>query len=249
MAFPPPLQMIMPAAADQVFWHQPTVIAAIVTGAVAIAVLLVNTALNTRMHRDKIAADKSLARERFNFDMRLAERRAALDRAVDDWKRKSAFAEQELVGFYEASSNLSAIRSIGSFGSENEDRQGRAEEGEELRRQRDTYHAIARRVRDHAEFYNILYSKRYRALALFGKGADVPYKKIWQVMVEVQVAAFTLMRRDTDAPGHAAFEHRDRMENVVWEGAADDDQIARRIREAVAEAEALFRPVLETPPA
>jgi hypothetical protein len=54
-------------------WHQPAVDAAIVTATVAVIVLLVNTILNARIHRDKIESDRVLAYEKFEFDQRLAE--------------------------------------------------------------------------------------------------------------------------------------------------------------------------------
>lgn len=229
------------------FWDHPA-FAALVTGAVAIVVLIVNSILNTWMHREKLKTDRDLAREKFEFDKVSDERRAAIERSLDQWRRRVAFAEQELTAFYEARSCLSAIRSPASFAGEAEAREGRAEEGAVLQRQRDIYYPIAKRIQDHADFFNGFYSKRYLATALLGPDAEAPYRTMWQALIRVKVAVGMLLRQDAFAPSQAAINHRQQMEEVIWEGAAAPDDIAAAIDQAVSNAEAIFRPVIQPPP-
>lgn len=239
--------MLSPPPTHAPFWDHPA-FAVLVTGAVAIVVLIVNSILNTRMHREKLKADRDLAREKFDFDKIADERRVALERDLDQWRRRVTFAEQELTAFYEARSRLSAIRSPGAFGGEAEDREGREAEGPQLKRQRDIYYPVAKRVQENADFFNSFYTKRYLAIALLGPAAEEPYLQMWQALIQVRVAANMLLRWDAYADNEAAIKHRRQMEEVIWEGAADPDRLAEKIDQAVAEAEAILRPLIRAAP-
>jgi len=229
------------------FWDQPA-FAVIVTGVVAIIVLIVNSIINTRMHQEKLSADRDLAREKFEFDKIADERRAAIERSLDQWRRRVAFAESELTAFYEARSHLSAIRSPASFSGEGEAREGREKEDAELQSQRDIYYPVLKRIQDNADFFNAFYSKRYLAIALLGPGADVPYRTMWQALVRVHVSVGMLLRRDAFSQNPQAIAFRQKMEEVIWEGASENDTQALAVEQAVIEAEAIFRPVIQPPP-
>jgi hypothetical protein len=49
------------------------------------------------MHRERLDLDRNLADRRANADIALAERKVALDRALEAWKRRTEFAEAQLV--------------------------------------------------------------------------------------------------------------------------------------------------------
>lgn len=222
---------------------QPPVIAALVAGLVAIVTIAIGTWANHRLQQGRLGFDKDLAKQRFDFDMLLAERKFRLEVATLDWKRKTDFAQIALASFYEARAKIAEVRSPMASSSENDDRAGRDQEQEDVRRVRDIYYPIVRRLTRHADFFNEMYARRYAATALFGVEADVPFRGIWSALTQIQSAAFALMRTNP-RDNRQAQEFRDRMEGRIWEGATEDDPVLREVAEAVELAEHLFRPVL-----
>ncbi|SDC47566.1 hypothetical protein SAMN05444678_103150 [Sphingomonas sp. YR710] len=237
-------QAIVQTVADNHWLNQPVVDAAIVAGLVALFVMIGNAVISSILHQSKITADRALATERFEFDKALAERKMALDRALTDWKRNAEFAERALSDFYEARSRMQAIRSPGSFGAENDDRVGRDAEVEAIRSSRDAYYPYLRRVRTHSNFFDDFYARRYRATALFGPEAEVPYQEIWRVLHRVNVAASMLVRDSGPLLHEQQFQTRQNLEYAIWEGSIDPDPLADQIAEAVTTAEKLFRPAI-----
>jgi hypothetical protein len=221
----------------------PAVIAALVGAAVALLVMIGNAVANWILHRSKLKFDRQLARERFEFEKSLAERKIALDRAHHIWKRDSEFAEEALSAFYDARSRIQAIRSPGSFNSENNDRAGRENEQEEIRTARDTYYPYVRRIREHSTFFSEFYAKRFRAAALFGLEADQPFREIWSLLIHLKVSAESLVAVAGQPAHHQRQRDRhQRLEETIWEGAADLDRIAGQLDAAIASAEQLLRP-------
>jgi FtsZ-interacting cell division protein ZipA len=241
------LERIAPSATITPFWDHPAFATAI-TGVVAIIVLAVNSWLNTRMHQEKLRADRSLAREKFDFDRHAAEHKAQLDRELDQWRRRVTFAEQELTAFYDVQSRIQSIRSPAAFGGEAEIRPKRDEETEQLRQQRDAYYPVAKRFSDNADFLNAFYSRRLMAVALLGPQATQPYEAMWQQLVAINVAVRMLLRPGAWANDPSAAKRRDEKEKVIWDGYGESDRIASGVAEAVVGAEALFRPVVQPPP-
>ena len=249
MAIPVPPPPILVQAAAPTPWWDHSLFAAFITGAVAILVLGVNSWLNTSLHREKLKADRDLAREKFAYDKQTAEHKAQLDRDLDKWRRRVAFAEEQLTAFYEARSRLHAIRSPLAYSHEAEARQGRDQESEDVRQYRDMYYPVIQRINDAGDFFNGFYSKRYLAVALLGAPAEAPYVAMWQQLVKVNAAVASLLRLRPDLGNQDVIDHRHRMEEVIWEGVAGDkDVTATAINQAVSDAEAIFRPVIQPPP-
>ena len=230
-------------------WTNPTLVAALVAGVVALTVAALNAGFGLLLQRERQKAEGRLARERFDFDRDLAERRVRLDRELGDWRRRAEFAEAELGSFYDARSRLEAIRFPGAFSTENLDRAGRDSESEAVRNHRDIYYPFARRIAAEADFFNDLHARRFRALALFGTGADAPYQGIWSALSQLRSAVDMLMRDNGAIYNEALAQHRLRMEERIWQGAADDDAVAQEIDEAVTAAETLLRPAILNLPA
>lgn len=67
----------------------PAVIAAVIAAAVSIIVAVINRATLRAMHRERLDLDRDLADRRANADIALAERKVALDRALEAWKRRT----------------------------------------------------------------------------------------------------------------------------------------------------------------
>lgn len=223
----------------------PAVTAALVAGVVALLVMIGNAIINWLLHRSKLTFDRTLARERFEFEKSIAERKTALDREIHLWKRNAEFAEQALTSFYEARNRIQAIRSPASFNSENNDRIGRDAENQAVRDARDTYYPYVRRVRDQSAFFSTFYAMRFRAAALFGLEAEQPYANMWNVVIRLKVAAERLTAdAGQPAPHQRQQERHQRLEDIIWEGAADPDPVAADVMSAVETAERLFRPAI-----
>lgn len=246
-------------AADQLpawaLWLQLPVTAALVTGIIALLVVV----LNRWVQADRIKADKQIAERRLNVDtslaerrlvadLRLAERKVELDRDMDDWRRKVAFAEQALADFYQAQWAISAIRSPGVFAAEWLKREGRDEEDEQERKRRDNYYPYLQRIQEHGEFLDGLHSRRFRAVALFGVGADEPFLRLRQVVSQISTAAQMLLRSSSDDATEQSRKFTQSMQHKIWEGAEsageEPDKIQQELAGIVAAVEGLMRPVL-----
>lgn len=229
---------------------QPVVAAAVVTAAVAILGLIVNFFLVYHLQRERFEFDRHLSRERFDNDVHLSKRKLAFDQRLELWRRKVVFAEDALTDLYNSAFALSAIRSPAAYSDEYEDRPGRDQEDEALRRARDTYFPILKRLqnKEYTEVLASMWARRFRAKALFGPNADQPFIRMRQVLAQVQTAAMILMRADTHTDIGSMREHRTAMEARVWEGASEIDAISNEIAAILTEAESIFRPALEAFP-
>ena len=230
--------------------QQPAVIAGSIGAAVAVLGLLVNTVVSCILQWNRQKAEQTLARDRFDHEVRLARRKVALDQQLELWRRKVAFAEESLTDFYDVRFTMNAVRSGASYSTEVLDRPGRADEPEALRQARDTYYPVLRRIRDKENVagFTRLWARRFRARALFGADADAPFTRFRRVLAQVQTAAEALMRENTHSEfGHApAF--KEQCEARVWDH-GDGDPTSLELDQIVVSAEAIFRPVLDTVPA
>ncbi len=249
MATPLPIPLLPPTP-----WWDHAVIGALIAGAVAVLLAIGNTILAAWLHRDRAKVDRDLARDRFEFDKAAAEHKAGLDRALDHWRRRVDFAEQELAAFYEARSRFTFIRTPETFIGEVEGRPEREDEPQTLQRFRDLYYPVLHRANEAAPFFDAFYARRFRASALLGAGAEEPYRTVRQALMRVRSASHSLLRLGpeprTERDRERYDERRGRFERVVWEDWSDEDedQVAASIDEALAGAEAIFQPVIQPPP-
>jgi hypothetical protein len=221
-------------------------IAAAVSGAVSLISLAVNAFLATKLHTKRIETDRDLATAKNTADLALASRKVVLDQELDLWKRRVQFAEDTLSQFYEAKTNFASIRSPLAFGAEALKREGRDEEDPLARQIRDIYYPhLARLVHDD-EFFSALHARRFRAIALFGVGADEEFLSLRDVWSRVLVSTQTLMRPDTHVQRRAAIEHKERLEALLW-GGLEGDAIAVEIDQIIEAVERRLRPALTSP--
>ena len=114
------------------------------------------------------------------------------------------------------------------------------------------YYATAKRIADNTDFFNAFYSKRYQAVALLGAVAEAPYVAMWQQLLKVNGAVQSLLRQQPEPVNQASVDHRQAMERLIWEGLAEAegvvDTVTAAIGQAVTDAEAIFRPVIQPPP-
>jgi hypothetical protein len=195
----------------------------------------------------RIVADEAIAEKKFAFDKDLAERRFRYDRDLHDQKRKVEFAELVLAQFMQVSDVISSVRSPVAFANESDGRPHSDGETETQRKQRDTYYVPLARLANHSEFINGLLSKRYQARVLLGEDAELAFKELHSVIVEIQVAASSIIRMI----GHGGageirnLSHQQACEEKIWEGLAEADPLKPRVLAAAKKIEDLCGPILE----
>jgi hypothetical protein len=133
------------------FWTTPAVVAAVVSGTVAVAALILNLPTNTLLHSRRLGKDSAMAERKAVADMALAERKFQLDVVLSDRKRRQELAEEVLSGFYQMRDIMRAIRFPFGNADEAKDRKRPDGESEQSGRLRDIYFAIAARFNSHRQ--------------------------------------------------------------------------------------------------
>ena len=112
----------------------PAVVAAVISGFVAIVGFVVSAKTAERLHRQKLLFDETQAERRTTAeielterkvaaDLALAEKRFGLDQALATWRRRYELAEEVLAAAYEIRDALTFARGRGIFEGEGETRE------------------------------------------------------------------------------------------------------------------------------
>ena len=236
-------------------WIGPAVIAACVSGAVAIVGFIISTLtarslhaarleVDRRLAEKKIEADIALADRKLTADIALAEKKANLERVVATSQRKATFAEEVLGDFYEARENINAARAPASFGDEGATRERAPWETEDDTRQLNSQYAPAERLHSKREFFSKLLAHRYRFLALFGPAAAQPYDDLYRVRAEILTAVRMLMMTYEQRQFGSLPDDRRNWQRVIWE-MSDGDPIRSRLERVIEAMEATCRPAIQ----
>src|SRR5580704_8621778 len=97
----------------------PAMVAAGVSGAIAVVGFIVTTRTVRRLRADRLEFDFALSAHKFNLDKALAEIRAAADRhdhELSELKRTTELAERAIADFYKVKDIIAASRSPNGFG-------------------------------------------------------------------------------------------------------------------------------------
>lgn len=221
----------------------PAVVAAIISGLVAIIGFWISSRITRAVHGERLAFEREQTERRVTAEIALAEKKVALDRAFETWKRRADLAEETISDFYELRDIMKSVRSPASYEGEGRTRRRDPNESEEMARSRDTYFAILERLNSHRETIAKLMSRQYRMVALFGKDAAEPFKLLYGAIGSVTVSARMLIRctGETDRPPSASFR---KWEADIWSG-HDPDPVGTKIDQAVDAIEWVCGPILE----
>lgn len=225
----------------------PAVVAAVVSGLIAVVGMLVNRSTNIRVNQDKIKADLDLAERRFQFDKAMAERRFAYEREQAIFERRFELAEQLLSDAYRFRDLMKFVRNGASFGDEGQTRKAPEGEREGLKRIRDSYFVPLERLQKESAFISDMMAKRDAARAHFGEGVASAFGLFNSAIHGVQVAANMLIQADE----HDSLNNRDlyeRLRGDIWEPLAEHagkNEIGKKIEEAVSTIEEYCGPVLK----
>lgn len=241
--------------------NQPQIAAALYGGTVAAVVSLAIAGINQfsiwSMHRErvageralaerKISADLDLAERRFKFDQGLAERRFAYEREFNDHKRRVELAEQLLADFLQMRAIVREIRSSIVLESEGQDRPAwHEEETDRQAERRKRFFVPISRLLKHSEFINALMARRHQMNAYFGPAIESPFDKIWHVLARIQSSSRSMMMSvGADGVGRSPVKLWKEWESAIWADLEKPDPHAAAMDAAVAEVEAICRPVL-----
>lgn len=225
------------------------VLAACISGVVALIVAWVSAATAKRINRDKMELDAKLAREKAQAELALAERRVALDHQLAISKRKAEVAEKVLADFYEVRRAFDVIRSPMIWANEMEPEEGVAQDVVQ-----NSGYGVIRRIRQHTELFSKLEATRFTFGALFGPEATRPYDALIRIHNQVFHAAEDLLRYRQEHHQEHLRDHLKHMGRVAFAGVTYGDNmeelpdpIAETLAQTIRDVEATCRPALESP--
>jgi hypothetical protein len=223
----------------------PAVVAGVIAAAVSIIVAVINRATLRAMHRERLDLDRDLADRRANADIALAERKVALDRALEASKRRTEFAEEVLGDFYQARDIIQSARSPGGFGDEGATREKESWETESDTRFLNSYFRTLERLDKKTEFFAQLLARRYRFIAIFGPEAAKPYDDFWRVRGEIIVAVQMLLQTHRQRELGSLPQDRKTWETTMGWVHTAQDPIEVRLNQIIEDIEKTCRPVIQ----
>jgi hypothetical protein len=179
----------------------PAVVAAIISSVVSGIGIWISTSTTRSIHNQRVAFEREQAERRVNAEIALAERKLALDRQLDHYKRRVQLAEQALIAFYEARDVFTWVRSRGIFGGEGESRSTSESETDDQRKRRNTYFVPIERLTREKEVFARLQSLRYAFAAHFGSTTGQPFDAISEVHHQITSSASIIIQLTFDGDG------------------------------------------------
>jgi len=165
-------------------------------------------------------------------------------------KRDIELAEDVLCLFYRAERAIEAIRCPGSYASEGQTRTPEESERSEQKQARDQAHVVVKRIQDHGEILDQLYTLRFRFMARFGRDRAKPFDEMRDVVIKIRVSAMCLavlwadrLRRGNDTKDGTE-KQIEKHEAVIWSSGVKDP-MESGVKRIVEEIEAICRPIID----
>jgi hypothetical protein len=223
----------------------PAVVAAVIAAAVSIIIAVINRATLRGIHRERLDLDRDLADRKATADIALAERKVALDRALEAWKRRTEFAEVVLADFYQAQRIIEEARSPGIMSGEGVTRPKYVDETEDEAQALNGFFAAAERLNNRSEFFAQLHARRYRFVAYFGRDAAKPYDDLHQIYAEILVAVRMLLNTHRERDLGFMSDGIQQWKSTIGWGLPDKDKIPARLTGLIEAIEQTCRPVIQ----
>lgn len=173
--------------------------------------------------------------------------------AISAWRREIVgrprieFALELLEDFRKARDTYAIIRNPLVGGGE-EARPGRKDEEVDLRLFRDSYYPVWHKLMENRQFFDQLDQKRYRAIALFGSGAEIEFERLKGVYVKISTSARAILSGGFPRPGGELSDvQREWLETVHSSGTTPDagDTMSIELSSIVLAVEKRYRPLIE----
>ena len=160
-------------------------------------------------------------------------------------RRKAEIAEEVLADFYRERDMIASLRSPLAFTHEKASRVRDPDESENLSKRLDTVYVSLDRLKKEEAFLAAFQAKRYRFQAIFDETAATSFEEIFQVVKKIAIAATMLQdaAREAEMGTDVDIALRREHENAIW--GTNDDELARKVDEAVARIEQTCRPAIE----
>jgi hypothetical protein len=224
----------------------PAVVAAIVSGLVAVVGFVVNRNTLFQLHRERLKAEGELADKKFLFDKKLAYERFTYERQQAVFKRRFELAEHILADTYRLRELISFARNSASSGNDGSTRPQSDMEPDKLTQVRNHYFVPIERLHKENGFTPSFFARRNSCRAHFGSEIDVAFKKLEEAIISVKISAETLIHQAGDFQ-NTSKEDFNKLKNDIWQPFAkhkNDDRVGKEIDEAVTLIEGFCQPVL-----
>jgi hypothetical protein len=220
---------------------------------------LITWSVQTRLLGQRIAADKGLAENKFEFDKQLAEKRFSYDRELAErkfaqdreqlvYKRQFELGESVLADAYRFRDLVRDARNPGSFGGEGTTRKPEKPESEDVKETRDMYYVPVERLRRGRDFFAGFFAKQFVATAQFGPQAKQSFDIFTQVINRIMLASGMLSTM-VDQPSLGDHKVKDELLDDLWAGRAQalgrEDKIEVQIEQAVTTLQTICRSGVE----
>jgi hypothetical protein len=224
------------------------IVGSLISWGVQVSLLGRRIAADRDIAKDKFDFDKQLAERKFSDDRDLAERKFAQERVQLVYKRQFELAEGLLSDAYRFRDLIRAARISGSFGGEGTTRKSEKDESAQVKQMKDTYYIPAERLQRNGEFFAGFFAKQFTATAQFGPKVRESFDLLTEATNGIYIASGMLITM-VDQPSLNDQKVHDELLDILWAGRAQalhrEDKTAAQIERAVTTLEAVCRPVLE----
>jgi hypothetical protein len=222
----------------------PAVIAAVISGLVAIVGLWMSSRVVRDVEDERGAFEREQAERRTNAEIMLADEKTSFDRTYAIWKRRTKLAEQVLADFYKARDLIDASRFPATFGEDGKARQKQPWEDDEDARTLNAYYRPAEYLWKHADFFSQLIARQHQFMALFGHHTGKPFIELQQIRSEILSAAQMLILTYEDCALGDMPDSRKKWEEIIGRRLTDPDPIVIRLNRMVEDVSNICRPIV-----
>jgi hypothetical protein len=190
----------------------------------------------------------SLLGRRIEADHKLAERRFAQEREQIIYKRRFELAETLLADAYRFRGIIETARNGGSFGEEGKSRKPAEREAEDVSETKNMFFIPVERLQKNGDFLGEFFAKQFAATAQFGSKARESFDIFGKAISDIYIASGMLITM-VDHPSLNDQKVKDELLDVLWAHRAQvfkrEEKIENLVEKAIANLEAVCRPILE----
>ena len=233
-----------PAVLETSALMAPALVAAIVSGTVALVSLIANVLVSVGTSQKRLEADRFALERRAELEAALAERKMILDRQLRREARKAEVAELLLAEFYEAQRIFEIVRSPMIWAEEMVLEEGVSEEVI-----KNSGYAILRRMRRHGEFFARIEARRHLAAALLGPAILHRFKEITLIHNQIIGSARAILEnREFESQEFRSSSAADTFmmsQQKIAFATGRPDELAEQMQLIINKLEAVCRPIIE----
>ena len=222
----------------------PAVVAAVISGLVAIVGLWICSRTIRYVDDDRAAFEREQAERRTNAEIMLIDEKTTFDRTYKVWKRRTKLAGRVLADFYKARDLIDEARFPAAYGEDGKVRQKQPWEDDEDTRTLNAYYRPAEYLWKNADFFSQLIARQHQFMALFGHHTGKPFIELQQIRSEILSAAQMLILTYEDRALADMPDSRKKWEEIIGRRLTDPDTVAIRLNRVVEDVSSICRPIV-----